>query len=290
MIKVQGALELEQRFLQDDVARLSEDLKKSRVSRVSKNIRIKPPLGGRGILGPGSSVFITIDPATIKAIVKSAAGLIAVWKASDIVSEFIKAFSSKLGEEAAEGLAVGVSRFFTRAYDAMRNAFARSEYVPIRFGMGGKIEGVNVRIENQIKPRFAANVSTRDQKRAVATLIMVVLPMLQEFLHQCRSHRLKVGWAIAKLALPPESIRGEYKSEWRQTFWHWHVRVDPIAEFAVDGKGRLLSPQLNGQIGEPTRRPQHLVQLQLSDLKKIATLYKRRGAIYPKSEAQGTQN
>jgi hypothetical protein len=134
VVKIQGALEIEQSFLQDDVARLSEDLKKTGVSRVSKNIRIKPPLAGRGILGPGSSAFITIDPATIKLIVKSAAELIAIWKAPDFIGDFIKRFSGKLGEEAAEGFAAGVSRFLSHAYDAMRDAFARNDYDPVRDG------------------------------------------------------------------------------------------------------------------------------------------------------------
>jgi hypothetical protein len=73
----------------------------------------------------------------------------------------------------------------------------------IRFGMGGKIEGVNVRIENQIKPRFAAQVSARDQKRAV---------------------------------------------------------------------------------------PPRLVQLQMGDLKKIVTLYKRKGSVYVMSGSETGQS
>lgn len=172
-------------------------------------------------------VQISIDPETVKQIFEYTALLLGAYKATDYVGEFFRAIIKKMGEITGAKIVKELALLWKKLNHRVMDDNAKGGHTRIYLGFDIPIGEDRLSVDNSIFASTIQGLSDEDHEQSFYLVFLKLLPLIKEFVLQCRLNCVKLDKIAARFD-PDEP-------------WSWWIDIQPIGSFVLTKDGRFLS-------------------------------------------------
>ncbi len=185
---------------------------------------------------PSIDIVVQLDPETLRSIFEYAVALIAAYKVSSLVSDFVKVAVTKLDDTMGEKLGQAITKLWKMVFQRLKEVSQRQEEVRVYLSIKGSIEGAAFKAEALLSTDDFEKLNEKELEwlgdKAAAEILLYVIPVSVKIAEEAVEYNRQFRGMHAILFSKREVLdQGQ-----------WKLSIDEGKPFMIEAGGSIRGP------------------------------------------------